>query len=199
MGKTALFYLFTCCQFFLFSSFTKIGPEYQITYGKTTAPIHVVEYFSLSCPKCFEIYEADFAYFKTQYIDRDVITWTFHPDPADLLTLQLMVCLEKLPEKKRKLFFETFMDIYLDADQVHGKQILQLTMQAFEEPMFDLNDIEKLKTTSAYKASVQFLKQNDVLENVPTIEINGTIYDDYPNRKFIKEILQNTTLKSKYL
>ena len=101
-------FLIFLCAIEVCVGFEKLDPKYQVGYGDPNSSIKVVEYFSLSCAKCFEFFQEDFQGIRRKYLDTGEISWSFHPDPADLLTLQAMVCLENLPnEVKKRLFLET--------------------------------------------------------------------------------------------
>src|SRR3990167_750299 len=91
----------------VFYGFEKLGAQYQIHYGNSDAPTKVVEYFSLSCPKCYTFFKKEFPKIREKHLND--ISLVFHPDPADLLTLQAMVCLEILPPEHKPLFLEAIL------------------------------------------------------------------------------------------
>lgn len=168
--------------------FEKLDPKYQIGYGDPNSSIKVVEYFSLSCAKCFEFFQDDFQGIRRKYLDTGEIFWSFHPDPADLLTLQAMVCLENLPnEVKKRLFLETVLKHIQEKKFKHGCLIMQAAMEVLGIPLPDLAEIEFLEKTQAFKEAYLFLKQDDVVKTIPMLEINGRIRAEYPSKDFLEK------------
>ncbi len=186
---TILFLFFLSTQL---HAFEKLSETYQIAFGKPEAPIHIVEYFSLNCPKCLTFVKNDFLQFKQKYIDTDQVYWIFHPDPTDLLTLQLMVCLEKLTENEKVLFFTTtvgFMEKKKDVKV--GAFVMQTAMEFLKKPLPLLEQWEFLEETQAFEHAYRFVKQPDVFTVIPTVEINGTLYDAFPSLKFLERKTQS--------
>lgn len=184
MFLTLLYSLGICRAF----TFEKLDSKYQISYGNPNSQIKVVEYFSLSCTKCFEFFNEDFQTIRHRYLDRGEISWSFHPDPADLLTLQAMVCLETLPdEEKKRLFLETVLKHIQEKNFKHGCLIMQATMEVLGFPLPNLAEMEFLEKTRAFGDAFLFLKQKDVVKIIPTLEINGELREEYPS----KDLLEN--------
>lgn len=100
---------------FLFShvfSMEKLPSEYLVKYGDPQAETKIIEYFSLSCPDCIKCFIHEFKPIQKEFIDTRKASWAFHPNPADLLTLQAMVCLEKLTEKEKLRFWRPSLKPY---------------------------------------------------------------------------------------
>lgn len=168
-------------------SFEKLPVSYYISYGNVTAPIQVVEYVSLACPKCLELFRKDFSYLKQQHIASGRVCWTFHPDPADILTLQAMVCLEKLSPKEKIIFWEVVLENLNDPES--GCFIMQTAMESLNKPIPDLDNVEFLKNQPAFQHASTFLKQPDMITELPTVEINGKLYDAFPSRRFLEKTI----------
>lgn len=166
------------------SAFEKLPSHYQISYGDPQAPIQITEYFSLSCPKCLEIFHKDFESFKRKYIDSQQVHWVFHLNPADLLTLQAMICLEKLSLEEKRIFWEVIIDNL--EDPTKGSIAMQIAMETFGKPISQLQDLSYLEKTSSFQSAYKYLKQSDVIRELPTVEINGKIHNEFPNRKFLE-------------
>ncbi len=162
----------------------KLPIQYQITYGEAAAPIKITEYFSFSCPKCLKSFLKDFKTIQDKYIETKQVQWTFHLNPADLLTLQAMICLEKLSQQEKAIFFEVVIENLDDLSQ--GAQLLQTTMEALGKPVNDLERIEEIKKQPLFLTAYNYLRQPGIVQELPTVEINGTIYDEYPHLKFIE-------------
>ena len=181
---------FSCSLF----GFEKLPSNYQIAYGNPKAPIQVTEYFSLSCPKCLESFRNDFSDLKRNYIDSQKVYWVFHLNPADLLTLQAMVCLEKLSSEEKKIFWEVLIDALNDPSK--GCIIMQIALEALGKPSPQLQDLSFLQNTPSFQSAYKYLKQPDIIKELPTLEINGKIHDEFPSRKFIEKQLNFLTSKS---
>ncbi len=70
---------------------------YDITYGSETAPIQVLEYFSLTCPHCAKFYEDIFPLLKKEYIDTGKVRWvkrSFITDSNALSGTMLLNCVD---------------------------------------------------------------------------------------------------------
>ncbi len=167
--------------------FEKLPLAYHIGYGDRDAPIRVVEYFSFTCQKCLKLIREEFDGIKGKYIDSGKVYWVFHPDPADKLTLQAMLCLEKLDDAQKRLFFEVISK-NLDSRSLHlGCSMMQTAMEYFKLPLPELDKMDYLEATDAFRGAFAFLKQADVIQSVPTIEINGTLRDEFPSRRFLEK------------
>ncbi|MBX9744365.1 MAG: DsbA family protein [Chlamydiales bacterium] len=170
-------------------SFEKLPFSYQIAYGNPDAPFKVVEYFSFTCPKCLKLIKEDFEVLKESYINPGKVYWVFHPDPADKLTLQALICLRKLNDSQKKLFFET-VSKNLDQKSLQvGCQVMQAVMDYFELPLPELGKASFWESTEEFQLAFTFLRQEDMITSVPTIEINGQIFDEFPSRRFLEKKL----------
>ena len=62
---------------------------------------------------------------------------------------------------------------------------MQIAMETLGSPQPQLEDLSYLKNTDSFKNALRYLKQADVIKEIPTVEINGKIYDEFPSRKFL--------------
>ena len=170
-------------------AFEKIPSQYWVEYGNSTASIQVVEYFSLSCPKCLDGFIKDFTEQKEKYIKSGKVRWIFHPHPADILTLQAMVCLEILSTDEKRVFWEVIVEHLKTSGYQQGAQIMQVAMETFRKPVPDLRNLTYLENSTSFKTAFTYLKQPDVIRELPTIEINRKIFDEFPSHKFIDKQL----------
>ena len=166
--------------------FEKLPTTYHISYGNPNAPIQVVEYFSFACPKCLKLIREDFEVIEKKYIDTGKVYWVFHPDPADKLTLQAMICLEKLDAIQKRLFLDVLSANLEGKSFSVGCAMMQAAMEHFKKPLSELDKMDFLETTDGFRKAFAFLKQKDVIQNVPTVEINGSVYDEFPSLKFLE-------------
>lgn len=170
------------------SSFERLTSVYTISYGDQSAPIHMTEYFSLSCPKCLEFIRRDFPTIQSKYIDTGKVYWTFHPDPADILTLQAMVCFELLDNLEKQSLIKKL------AEEIRVRSIkkacfkMQEEMNALGKPLPILHDLSFLEKTEAFNRAYVYLKQPDVPSELPTIEANGILYSSFPTLDFLKRL-----------
>ena len=173
------------------SSFEKLPSTYTISYGDQNAPIHMTDYFSFSCPKCLEFIRRDFPTIQSKYIDTGKVYWTFHPDPADILTLQLIVCFEILDNLEKQSLIEKL------AGEIRVRPFkkacfkMQKEMDAFGKALPLLHDLAFLEKTEAFNRAYAYLKQPDVPSELPTIEVNGAIYQEFPSREWIDRTLMD--------
>jgi len=170
-------------------AFEKLPEKYTISLGSIDAKHKIVEYFSLSCPLCLKLLKEEFPGIYTEHIAEKKIHWTFHPDPADLSTLQLMVCLEKLPQSKRWAFFWEAAQTVKPNNPSRNTFLLQELAKGFGLDVPLLNDIQWLETTSAYKKAYTYLKQGDTPKALPAIEVDGAFYEKaLPNKELIGDL-----------
>jgi Thioredoxin len=183
----SLIFLFIVLGSSVVHSFEKLPPAYHISYGNPGAPIKVVEYFSFTCPKCLDLIRGEFEEIRLKYIKTGKVHWVFHPHPADLLTLQAMICLGKLDDVQKPLFFEVISK-NLDGKSVKiGCAMMQASMEHFRQPLPELGKMTFVEATEEFTEAFAFLKQEDVVASVPTIEINGKICEEFPSRKFLEK------------
>lgn len=181
--------------FFVFVSSYSFGVEklddcYSVSYGNSLAKNRVTSYYSFSCPHCVALFREEFIDLKKQYMDTDKLYFTFHPIPADLLTVQAMVCLENLSDVKKQIFLEALLAEVDLADQEYSAILMKKAMEILGHPLPELTDRGYLSKTNAFNAAFKFLKQEDCIIEVPTIEVNGILYKkEIPSKDFIKEII----------
>ncbi len=163
----------------------KLDSCYQVSFGDPSAPIHIVEYFSFSCPQCIRLFNRDFQKINQEYIEQNKVHWTFHPLPMDLPTLQGMHCLANLQNHEKQLFFKTILS---EAQGISTRLLVAMmkkAMEVFSTPLSDLSDPEYLKQTKAFQAAFDYINQERQVHEVPMIEIDGQIYSSFPDWDFI--------------
>lgn len=170
-------------------TFQKLSSDYIISYGDPRASIHVVEYFSFSCPQCLDLLKKDFPRVLEKYINSGRVYWSFHPDPADLLTLQAMICLESLSPKNKQVFLEKIVRCLKPQSLRKGCFLLQEIMKNLGKPVPDLYELKWIEKTKAFHNAYIYLSQKQVPSDLPTIEINGKIHEEFPSFKAIDQIL----------
>jgi len=194
MNKIGFLFLCLCSQFF---GFEKLDSKYWVRFGQPDAEFQAVEYFSLSCPKCLDFYKEEFPAIREKYIESGTLSWAFHPDPADLLTLQAMICLERLPNERKILFLDALMGSLAKLkDNEHGCKLMQTAMEVFQDPVSELGELEFLEKSQAFQDAFEFVSQKDVVKVIPSIEIDGILYKEFPTPALIDAHINNKTRSS---
>ena len=140
---------------FCFISSSAFGVEklddcYLVSYGNSDADVKVISYYSFSCPHCVALFREEFEGLKTQFLDNDQISFTFHPVPADLLTVQAMVCLSHLSDVKKQIFLEALLAEVDLSDQEYSAFLMIKAMEILGHPIPLLRDREYLSKTNAF-------------------------------------------------
>lgn len=189
MNNLWIFALLISSSFF---GFEKLNSKYWVQYGSPDAESQVVEYFSLSCPQCLKFFNQEFPSIQRNYVDPGTISWSMHPDPADLLTLQAMICLERLSPEHKALFLKTIIDGMSKCKGTEqGCNLMKAAMEAFQNPIPDLENLEFIQKTEAFQDAFSFVTQKDVVRVIPSVEIDGILYKQFPNAALIDAHIHN--------
>jgi len=187
--KKVLFIFFISLSNYSYS-LEKLDDCYSVSYGNPIAENKITSYYSFSCPHCVALFREEFIDLKKQCMDTEKVYFTFHPIPADLLTVQGMVCLENLSDVKKQIFLEALLAEVDLADQEYSAILMKKAMEILGHPVPLLTDREYLSKTNAFNAAYKFVKQEDSISEVPTVEVNGILYKkEIPSKDFIKGII----------
>lgn len=173
------------------NSHTKLGGQYCITYGNPRAKIQLVEYFSLSCPLCLKLLKQDFPKLKEKYVCSGDVFWVLHPDPADILTLQMMECLGKLSDREKQIFFEGLLSHLTRSPSKKIVCWMQAILEEWGRAIPQLQELSFLETTTAFQDAYKYVQQANAPKEVPTIEINGEVKETFPSYAFIDKTISN--------
>ena len=185
-----IFLLLAACS--TFCGFEKLDSKYWIQYGNPEAESQAIEYFSFSCPQCLEFFQKDFPAIREEYIDSGALHWAFHPDPADLTTLQAMICMSRLKPEHKALFLEAIMDhLGKMKSNEQGGLLMQAAMEVFRDPIPALEDLDFIQKTQAFQDAYAFVAQEDVVKVIPSLEIDGHLYKEYPSKALIDAHMHN--------
>ncbi|MCB1073022.1 MAG: thioredoxin domain-containing protein [Simkania sp.] len=171
------------------NSHTKLGEQYCITYGNPRAKIQLVEYFSLSCPLCLKLLKQDFPKLKEKYICSGDVFWVLHPDPADILTLQMMACLVKLSDREKQVFFEGILSLLSKKSSKKIVYWMQTILAEWGRAIPELQELSFLEKTETFQDAYKYVQQTNAPKEVPTIEINGEVQEAFPSYTFIDQML----------
>ncbi len=168
----------------------KLPDRYLVQYGSADAPVKIVQYYSLTCPHCVALFRKQFKQIKEEFIQTEQIHWIFHPVPMDLQTVQAMDCFSNLSEKEREIFLEAILEELAIDRPSFTAHLMQKGMEVLKKPIPDLQEKSYLSETDAFTDAFNFLKQNEDLNAVPAVEINGVfLRGEIPNIAFIEQIL----------
>lgn len=183
---------FVCTLMFFTSAYAmeKLDATYLVSYGKASAPMSVEIYFSCMCPYCIELYKRDFQKIKTHYIDKELISYTFHPVPKDLLTVWAMECLAKLNEGQKQAFLECMLEEMDISNTDFSIGLMQKAMEVLGVSLPNLGKREFLENSSAFNDAFLFLSQEKTISVVPTAEINGRYSSEIPDFEFISNTIK---------
>jgi protein-disulfide isomerase len=166
----------------------KLSPKYRVAFGDPTALLRVTEYFSFMCPHCISLFRDDFKKIKASYIDKNKIYWEFHVVPLDIPSVQAMVCFETLTENQKRLFLEVILDEADDEDPAITSHLMKKAMELLKAPIPHLLEEEFLTKTEAFKEAFRFISQEDGIEAIPSVEINGKFFpEEVPEFAFIQK------------
>lgn len=181
----------------LFNFLAAIEPmneEFLVHYGKPSAPLKVIEYFSFSCPHCVNAFK-DFYKIKADFIDQGKIYFTFQAIPKDLTTIRALHCLSILNEQEKQIFLEALFE-YLEESEDnadHLCKVMQDFISCFGNKNLVLDDFEALKQTAVMQQVLKFIKQEELVKALPAAEINGFLFpNEFPNYRFFSEAIQAT-------
>lgn len=170
-------------------SLEKLDEKYLIVFGDPQATIRVTQYFSLTCPHCLSLFQKDFKAIKDKYLETKKASWTFHPVPLDALTVQAMDCLSKLQPNQKVIFLEALLDTLQIQDNSEVVLFLmQEAMKTFNQPIPELDEKAYIIKTQAFQDAFNFIKQEDCLDAVPAVEVEGILYrKEIPDQGFIEK------------
>jgi protein-disulfide isomerase len=150
----------------------------DMTLGKTTAPVTIVEYSSMTCPHCADFERAVFATIKTQYIDAGKVYFVFREFPLDQLAFAAAIAARCAPKDK---FFPIVDALFQNQDSwafVNNPApalVSQLVPFGFTEQKFDAclrnEEIAKGINDLAETAQKEF-----GVDGTPTFFINGEMH-----------------------
>jgi Thioredoxin len=170
----------------------KMDDCFLIHYGDPKAPLKVTEYFSFSCPHCVNLFQ-EFPKIRVDFIDKNLIYFTFHPVPREVTTLRAIMCLEKLSEKEKQVFLEGLFE-YLQQNQ-EGDQKLCQVMQEFlgclNKDKLPIDDLDYVKKSTVVQKAFLFVSQEESIQALPTAEINGIPFlKEVPSHAFFAQVVQ---------
>lgn len=171
-------------------AFEPLAEEYLVSYGNKDASLTITQYYSFTCPHCIALFRKQFQQIRQEYIDTEKVCWVFHPVPMDILTVKAMDCLQKLSNKEKQLFLEVLLEeVVMDNPHI-SSLLMQKGMEILGKPTPNLGDKEYLSSTDAFLDAFEFIKQDQTVEAVPSVDVNGHLLEgQVPDLAFIHKLL----------
>ena len=198
---TRIFCLLTTT-FCLLNSVYALKPmddEFLIHYGNPQAPLKVIEYFSFSCPHCVTVFK-DFPKIKEEFIDQDLIYFTFQPMPKDLTTVRALHCLSLLNTQEKQIFLEALFE-FLEKNQEDSDRIchvMQDFLSCFSKQTLALDNKTYLKESPIMQKAFDYISQKDQIKALPATEINGFLFAaEVPSYAFFKQAVRHVNGEKK--
>jgi len=162
-----------------------------VSFGNESAPNKITEYFSFACPHCVALFRKDFSNIKEKLINQNQVRWIFHPVPVDLQTVQAMICLENLSLPEKRLFLEVLLEEADMEDPDITSQLMKRAMEILKKPIPQLEQKEFISDQPAFQSAFTFLKQEDIVKTIPSVEINGKFFpEEIPECSFVEKYLK---------
>ena len=148
----------------------------DMTLGSAKAPVHVVEYLSVTCSHCAHFNEEVFPTLKAKYIDRGKVRWTFRElltPPQQVAAAGFLMARCAGPSKYFKVVDEILRSqprwqsgaikpIFVEIAQKNG-----MTEAQFEACLRDEKALADLQ------ARVRYAVETDKVNATPTFFVNG--------------------------
>lgn len=171
------------------TAYEPLPKNYQVTFGSEEAPLNITQYFSLSCPHCIALFRKDFKEIKKHYIDTGKISYTFHPVPLDLGTMELLICLEELDNTQKQLLLGVLLEeIELENPDLTTIMLKQ-AMELFKRPLPNLDNENFIKNSTAFAVATQFIIQEDKPTTIPSIQVGDNRVERAPDFEFLSLFL----------
>ncbi len=147
------------------------------TLGDSTAKIHVVEYFSLTCTHCAEFQRVTFPEVKTELIDTGKVQWEWRDFPLDKVALAAAAVARALPSQQYEPFISTLLgtqDRWAFARNVDTTEELAkvAALAGMPRSVFDQAINDQAMQKAILTAQNQAEKDHGV-NSTPTFLING--------------------------
>ncbi|MDN3505452.1 MAG: thioredoxin domain-containing protein [Rhabdochlamydiaceae bacterium] len=179
--------------------FEYLDTNYLFKFGSSDSKTKIIEYIAFNCPNCIKDLSSSHQLQKltSHYIESGELEWIIHPDPSDLFTVQVLAAFESVPvSDKNKVFWKLINELATNFRR-EPINILEETVCKHYPTLGDIKSIDYLKTTKVFEAARQYLSQKGIPRSVPTIEINGNVYKEYPTTRLIKRELKQAVISNK--
>lgn len=150
----------------------------DMSLGDPKAPVHVVEYLSLSCPHCAHFHEEVFPAFKAKYIDTGKVYFTIR----ELLTAPAQVAAAGFLLARCNggtHYFQVVDQVFKSQSRWQQGNIKPIFVEiakanGITEDQFNACLTDE-KAAQALEARLQYANQTDKVTGTPTFFINGVL------------------------
>lgn len=151
----------------------------DMSLGDPKAPVHVVEYLSLTCPHCAEFHDEVFPAFKAKYVDTGRVYFTVR----ELLTAPAQVAAAGFLMARCQggtKYFDIVDDVFASqARWTPGAPIKPIFVEiakkhGISEPQFEACLTDE-KAQDALQTRLQYATQTDKVTGTPTFFVNGVL------------------------
>lgn len=150
----------------------------DMSLGSPTAPVHVVEYLSLTCPHCAHFHEGVFPAFKAKYIDTGRVYFTLR----ELLTAPAQVAAAGFLMARcngGKSYFKIVDEVFRSQSRWQGGQIKPIFVDIAKQNGLTEAQFEACITDEAAGAALQkrleYATGVDKVTGTPTFFVNGVM------------------------
>ena len=152
--------------------------NYTLTYGRATAPHHILNFFDIGCIHCQTFYRTIWPTIKEQFVKTGKLRFTFAPYPVHTETVLFMTCVQQLEVTQQQILFEALMEQDVDPNLV-----IKVCMTALRKPVPSLSS-EALKETLLLTKQHQF-------EALPVMFWNGQKLTDEQQEDILQFLQEN--------
>jgi len=153
----------------------------DMSIGNPKAPIHVVEYLSLSCPHCAHFHETVFPDFKAKYIDTGRVHFTIR----ELLTAPAQVAAAGFLMARcngGKNYFKIVGEVFDSQSRWQGGSIKPIFLEiaknnGLTEAQFEACITDE-KGQEALQGRLEYATGTDKVTGTPTFFVNGVQMDN---------------------
>lgn len=153
----------------------------DMNLGNPKAPVHVVEYLSLTCPHCAHFHETVFPAFKARYIDTGRVYFTLR----ELLTAPAQVAAAGFLMARCKggsNYFAIIDQVFRSQPRWQGGQIKPIFVEiakanGLTEAQFEACITDE-KAGAALEGRLEYAVKTDKVTGTPTFFVNGVKLDN---------------------
>lgn len=153
----------------------------DMSLGNPKAPVHVVEYLSLTCPHCAEFHAEVFPAFKAKYIDTGRVYFTVR----ELLTAPAQVAAAGVLMARCNggaRYFQVVEDVFRSQSRWQAGSIKPIFVEiakknGLTEAQFEACITDE-KAQIALEGRLQYATQTDKVTGTPTFFVNGVMLDN---------------------